>query len=424
MPLPRFDPTRRWFLKSAAWGAAGAVVAPTILPASALGRGGRSSPNERINVAVIGYGGRGQRVTGTFLNSEDVRVVAVCDVKGDRREAARQRVNRHYGNEDCEAYIDFQQILARPDVDAVLIATGDNWHSLLSILAAEAGKDIYCEKPLSVTIGESRAVAETMRRYGTVFQCGTQRRSLGHFLFALNLAWSGKLGELKELHAETAGAWTDPYLTRLPGKPEPARKQFDWDRWLGPANWRPYNPRYPKRGFWGGHLDFAGGSITEWGAHTADLCQWANRADDTTPVHYWREGERIVGQYANGVRLLLYRPVGQQCTVRFVGDESWVQNDDTGQSKVEQRSLLGSLSFSGGWAPDSHVRAFLNAVKTREQTVAHADAAHHSVTACHLANLCKRLDRELRWDPEAEAFTNDDEANRMRLRAYRSPWML
>jgi hypothetical protein len=424
MALPPFESTRRGFLKSAGWGLAGAAAAPFIVPASALGQNRRGSPNERIHVAVIGYGGRGQRVTGTFLNSGDVRVMAVCDVKGDRREAARRRVNKHYGNDDCQAYIDFQPILARPDIDAVLIATGDNWHSMLSILAARAGKDVYCEKPLSVTIDESRAVAETMRRYGTVFQCGTQRRSLGNFLFALNLVWSGKLGELKEVHAETYGRWTDPYLTRLPAEPEPERGEFDWNRWLGPAQWRPYNHRYPQRGFWGGHLDFAGGSITEWGAHTVDLCQWANRADDTTPSRYWPEGDRIVGRYANGVKLLLYHPVGRQCTVRFVGDEGWVQTDDTGRLRVEPEALLGALRFSGGYAPDSHVRAFLDAIKTREQTVAHADAAHHSVSACHLANICKRLDRELRWDPKAEAFSNDDEANRMRSRAYRAPWRL
>ncbi|MBN1846552.1 MAG: Gfo/Idh/MocA family oxidoreductase [Sedimentisphaerales bacterium] len=416
---------RREFLRGTAATAATLVAAPTIITSSALGANGRPPASERIVMGNIGYGGRASGVLDVFMAQPDVQVVGVCDVKQQRRELGKKAVDNKYGNRDCQAYLDLFEILARDDIDAMLVATGDYWHSLAACLTARAGKDMYCEKPLSVVIAESRAVADTMRRFGRVFQCGTQRRSVDQFVFAMDLARRGLLGELKTLYAETAPAWLEPYETRLPAEPEPAREEFWWDRWLGPALWRPYNHQYASRGFWSGHWDFSGGSITEWGSHTVDLCQFANDADDTSPVEYWQEGPDVHAHYANGIKLVLTQPIGQgSCGVRFEGTEGWVEVDDSGHLEVHPKSLRPRRGLGKGYPVDNHVRNFLDCVKTRQQTVADAEGAHRSITACHAANICKRLGRPLRWDPAKEEFIGDDQANRMRTRAYRQPWRL
>ena len=416
---------RRQFIKGVSAAVGGIAAAPAVITSTALGAEGRAPASERIVMGVIGVGGRGRTVMNAFMEQPDAQVVAVCDVDGGRRKAGQHQVNQKYGNQDCDAYIDFLELLGRPDIDAVLIATGDNWHSGASIMAARAGKDMYCEKPMSVAITESRAVADTMRRLGRIFQCGTQRRSIGNFRFAVNLARSGKLGRLKEVHAEQAGGMKVLYDTILPAEPEPPRERFDWDRWLGPAPWRPYNGKYPTRGFWSAHLDFSGGAITEWGSHTVDLCQWAKDADDTGPVEFWRDGERFIGRYADGVKLVIRNGLRfGSCPVRFEGDEGWVETGDSGQIETHPKSLLQEKRFPGGYPPDNHARAFLDCVKTRQQTISNAEVAHRSISACHVANICKRLGRPIKWDPVKEECIGDEEGNRLRSRAYREPWYL
>ncbi|HOT49555.1 MAG TPA: Gfo/Idh/MocA family oxidoreductase [Candidatus Hydrogenedentes bacterium] len=417
--------TRRQFIFRGGAVAAGLAAAPTIITSRAWGAAKRAPANERLVMGVIGLGGRGRYVMGAFLSRPDVQVVGVCDVIKARRLQGQDIVNKTYGNQDCKAYIDMLELLDRKDIDIVLIATGDNWHSAASILAARAGKDIYCEKPMSVCISESRAVADTMRRLGRIYQCGTQRRSVGHFIFAANLALSGKLGRIKELHAEEASGFQQLYDTTLPAEPEPPREEFDWNRWLGPAQWRPFNSKYHTRGFWSAHTDFSGGSITEWGSHTVDLCQWANSSDDTSPVEFWKEGDRYIGRYANGTKLIIRTGLRfGSCPVRFEGEEGYVETGDSGEMEVYPKSLLGERKFLGGYPADDHVRAFLECVKTRQQTVSNAEVAHRSITACHVANICKRLGRPIKWDPVKEECIGDDEANRLRSRAYREPWYL
>ena len=355
----------------------------------------------------------------------DVQMVAVCDVQGNRRKEAKDRVDKHYGNKDCVAYRDFQELLARDDIDAVLIATGDNWHAMASIMAARAGKDIYCEKPMSVTIGESRAVVETVRRYARIYQCGTQRRNIGHFTFAIDLARSGRLGKLTAVHAEKAGATSGVNFTVLPTEPEPSPEVMDWNRWLGPAPWRPYNKKYYTRGFWSHHGDFSGGSICEWGSHTVDLCQWANDADTTVPLQYRTINDQrdVEAVYANGVKLFIRKGLRfGTCPVRFEGEEGWVETGDSGHIEAHPASLLEDRKFRGGYPADNHVRDFLTCVRTRRQPRSSADVAHHSITACHLANISVRLGREVTWDPIGECFANDSEADRLRTRAIRQPW--
>ena len=412
---------RRGFIKSAGGAVGLALAGPNIIALNPA----RAAASERITLGVIGVGGRARRVMDSFLALPDAQILAVCDCSEERRNIGKAKVDDAYGNSDCGTHQDFQELLARKDIDALLIATGDNWHSGMSIMAARAGKDMYCEKPLSVTIAESRAVSDTMRRLGRIFQCGTQRRSISHFRFAAELAHSGKLGQLKELHAEQSRAFQNLYDTILPEQPEPDKRVFDWNRWLGPAQWRPYNHDYWQRKFWSAHVDFSGGSITEWGSHTVDLCQWANQSDDTGPVEFWREGDRFIGRYENGTKLIIRTGLRfGTCPVRYEGDEGWVETGDSGELETYPKSLMQERKFQGGYPPDNHVRTFLDCVKTRKEPNSHAEVAHRSISACHVANICKRLDRPIRWDPLREEVIGDDEAARMCSRAYREPWYL
>ncbi len=430
--------TRRALLGGAA--AAGAAVAfPWLVPARALGKAGVAAANERITLGVIGIGPRCHHVLGAMLEEPDVQCVAICDVQASRREAGKVKVDTRYGNRDCALYRDFREMLARPDIDAVLVATGDRWHAAASMLAAKAGKDVYSEKPCAMTIGDCQALADTMLRYARVFQAGTQRRSIGNFQVAVELARSGKLGKLHTLHASI-------YRLRdsfewLPAQPEPPREVVDWDMWLGPAPWRPYNDRYVA-GDWRGRHDFdSGATLLDWGAHTVDLCQWANNADETTPVEYEASDSAITARYANGVKLVMgfldspfgLRPGWHQhlgtCPVRFEGDEGWVETGDSGGIEVhpaslkkELRSLRDQRRLAGTDAA-THGRDFFNCVKTRALTAANPHVMRKSHIACHAAALAWMLKRKLKLDPQREAFVGDEMANRMRTRAAR-PWGL
>jgi len=413
--------TRRAFLR----GASAAVTAPYVITSTALGLQGRPAASERITMGAIGLGGRGQSDMGALLANDDVQMVAICDVKAERRNGGKAAVDRKYDNKDCKTYIDLRDLLGRDDIDAVLIATGDNWHTCASILAAKAGKDIYCEKPMSVTVAEGRALCKTMERYGTIFQCGTQRRSVPRFRYAVELAQTGKLGELKTVYAEKAPpGWFKyhPYAT-LPPKPEPPREVLDWNMWLGPAAWRPYNPTYVTRRFWMAHMDFSGGMLTEWGSHTADLCQWANNADDTTPVEFELAEGTVIARYANGVKLV-FEDGKWPLHVRFVGTEGMVYVDDDGNMEAEPKSLLQGLKFGKGYPQNNHVRNFLDCVKSRKRPIAPAEGAHRANATCQIANICIQLGRKLRFDPVKEKFIDDPMADRKLARTIREPWRL
>lgn len=418
---------RRQFLKTVA---AGAVAAPWIVPGSARGAGA-VAPSNRITLGAIGIGPRGRYDLSCMLNEPDVRFVAICDVQASRRKAVKDMADAKYGNHDCAMTRDMFELLGRKDIDAFLIATGDHWHAMASMLAAKAGKDVYSEKPCGITIGDCQDLADTMNRYGRVFQAGTQRRSVGNFQFAVNLARSGKLGRLRTLHASI-------YKLRvqydyLPAEPEPGPDVVDWDRWLGPSPWRPYNHRYVQGG-WRGYYDFdSGATLLDWGAHTVDLCQWANDADNTMPLTYEPDGGTIHARYANGVKLVLrlggFQGEGQwlglgTCPVRFEGDEGWVETGDGGGIKCHPESLLAGRNRPAeiGTHPAQHTRNFFDCVKSRKLTAANANVMRHSHIACHAAALAWILGRKLTLDPVKEEFVGDEEANRMRYWARREPW--
>ena len=426
-PSPPAVLPRRTFLKAAAK-AGTALAFPSIIPASALGRDGAVAPSERIVLGAIGIGNRGSYVLSCFLEEEDVQFVAICDVKAARRKAVKQMADSKYGNQDCATYRDLRELLARDDIDAVLIATGPNWHATAAITAAKAGKDVYCEKPCTKNIAQSLALAETFRRTGCVFQAGTQRRSLPNFEFAVRLARDGKLGRLQTLHAHPGGLGTG-MSGWAPAEPEPPKEEADWDLYLGPAAWRPCNRRILANGFGfekGGGL--TGGGCLEWGSHCVDLCQWANDADATAPVEYEPVGNRLHARYANGVRLILrndgWLPLGS-CPVRFEGDAGWVETGDNADIITSSPSLLvGKRAKIPGYPANLHVRDFLDCVKSRAATRANADAACYAHIACHAANIALFLGRKVSFDPVKNEFIDDEEANRFRSEALREPWRL
>ncbi len=417
---------RRRFLKNAL--RTGALLTlPSIVPASVLGKDGAVSPNERITLGAIGIGNRGSYVLGCFLQEPDVRFVAIADVKEARRQAVKKMADGKYGNQDCAMYRDLRELLARDDIDAVLIATGPNWHATAARLAAYAGKDVYCEKPCTKNIAESLELASAFRRTGRVFQAGTQRRSLPNFAFAIDLARRGRLGKLQTLYAHPGGL--DPKTSGwLPAQPEPAKGDVDWDLYLGPAAWRPFNRQFLD-GFnfeKGGGL--VGGGCLEWGSHCVDLCQWANDADNTAPVEYERRGSELHARYANGVRLVMrnegWLPLGS-CPVRFEGETGWVETADNGDLVASTPDLLsGKGAKISGYPADFHVRDFLDCVKTRGQTRANADVACYSHITCHAANIALYLNRKVVYDPQKNEFIGDDEANRLRSEALRDPWRI
>jgi len=385
--------------------------------------------SERITLGAIGVGPRGTYDLRGILPLDNVQCVAVCDVQANRREAAKRLVDEHYRNRDCSTYVDFRELLGRRDVDAVLIATGDRWHAPASILAARAGKDVYSEKPCGLTIAWCQALDDTVRQHRRVFQAGTQRRSVPNFQAAVRLAHSGKLGRLRTLHASS---YTPLVRTEwLRSEPAPARDVLDWDRWLGPAPWRPYNHEYVE-GKWRGYWDFDSGCrLLDWGAHTVDLCQWANQADNTVPVEYEPAENKITARYANGVQLVLdflKNPFGQRtgwlqtlgtCSVRFVGEEGWVEAGDSGRIEVHPASLRSELRGLGdrpasGLDVRGHARNFFDCVKSRGRPAANSQVMRRAHIACHAAALSWLLRRRLRFDPAREEFLDDAEANGLR----------
>jgi len=417
---------RRQFLSTAL--RTGAILAaPQVVGAAVLGKGGGIAPSERIVLGGIGIGHRGTYDLGCFLEEPDVQFVAVCDVKAARRTAIKNKVNAKYGNQDCATYRDLRELLARSDIDAVLIATGPNWHATAAALAANAGKDVYCEKPCTKNIAQSLALADVFHRTARVFQAGTQRRSLPNFAYAVDLARRGRLGRLETVHAHPGGLGTSMSGWK-PAEPEPDKEQVDWDLYLGPAAWRPFNKQWLD-GFnfeKGGGM--VGGGCLEWGSHCVDLCQWANDADATSPVEYEPVGKELHARYGNEVKLVMrnegWLGLGS-CPVRFEGSTGWVETGDDGDIVASSSALLaGKGAKISGYPANFHIRDFLDCVKTRAQTRANVDAACHSHITCHAANIALFLGRKVQFDPQKSEFINDEHANRLRSEALREPWRI
>lgn len=473
--------TRRAFIRRSL-SAASVLALPTIIPASARGSNGSVAPSDRITVGLIGKGLMGSGHLRVMAHRPETQLVAVCDVDKSRREQGREVADATYaanepgGNyKGCATYNDYRELLARPDIDAVVIVTPDHWHSLQAIDAAKAGKDIYCEKPVSVTIQESRRVVETVRRYGRVFQTGTQYRSIPDIRRVCQFIRDGRLGKVKAvftlyhpIHGNIAGERFAPFANvvnadrcgksyvpmdfALPAEPVP--EGLDWDLWVGPAPWRPFNHLYhtnPSPGVvpWAFADAFGVTSSTWFLSHSADVIQWALRYENSGPVEILHPSSgqfpTMTCRYANGTLLHLVDHWGQvkdlyhavPATARlagnfggvFVGERGWVTTMSTGgqiegepESLFEEMQLKRTREVNIG-ANDHHAN-WLACIRSRKAPSADEEIGHRGASLGHLANIACWTGRSLKWDPVKEEFIGCDAANRLRSRAMRSPWRM
>jgi predicted dehydrogenase len=426
--------TRRSFLKQVATVGTSGLLLPYIVHPSALGKAGKAPASERITVGFIGTGGHGRDVNlKNFLGNADAQAIAVCDVDPNNLKIAREMVNKKYGNTDCATYGDFREVLARDDIDAVMISTPDHWHVPISIAAAKAGKDVECEKP-TLTIAEGRVLCDVMKRYGRVFQWSTEDRAVDVYHRMCELVRNGRIGKVHTIRVEL------PAGPDTPGnpKPMPVPNGFDYDMWLGPAPWAPYTK---DRIHWNFRwiLDYSGGMLTDWGAHLLDGAQWGNDTEHTGPVEvegkgdFWNEGLyntakefKIEYKYAGGVRLIV---TSGTPSLRFEGSEGWIGNRGwRAPLQAEPKSILDSVIGPNEihlyTCKAGEQRNFLDCVKSRKACYFPPEIGQRCFTIAHIGNISMLLGRKLRWDPDNERFVNDEQANRMLARAMRSPWRL
>jgi predicted dehydrogenase len=442
---------RRWTRRSFVKSTASALAIPLVVPASVFGS---HSPSNRINVALIGAGNQSRVDLPQMLRHDDVQIVAVCDVnRGSHgyarpehflgREPVRDKVNQHYANKQrsgsyqgCDMYGDFREVLQREDVDAVMVVLPDHWHALVTVRACEAGKDVYCQKPLSLTVHDGQMMVQAVRKHGRILQTGSQYRSNAVVRRACEIVRNGRLGKLHRVTAivNDSGAGPGPNP-----EPMPVPDGFNYDMWLGPAPEVPYHiDRCLYRFRF--HLDYSGGQVTNTGAHSTDIVQWALGTDNTAPVEYedtgsvWPPATHLYttamktsfrARYADGVEF--------QCETRdpgfgarFEGADGWLQysyNKIEASSDEIMNTVIGPddtrLPVS-----DDHYRNFLDAVKSREEPIEPVEAGHRTASICHVGNIAMQLKRKLKWDPQSELFVDDDEANRMLRRPYREPWSI
>jgi len=407
------------------------MALPCLVPASVRGA---DAPSKKITVGFIGTGDHG---TGwnlrRYLELSDAKVLVVCDVDGYRMRKAKAMVDAQYDNEDCAMTKDFREVLARKDIDAVMISTPDHWHTLISVLAARAGKDLQCEKP-TLTIDEGKVLVQSIRKYKRVFQTSTEDRSLPMYHRLAELVRNGRIGKLQRIEVIL------PRQPTMPGDPtpQPVPPDLDWEMWLGPAPYAPYTKdraHFNFRWIW----DYSGGIISDWGTHLFDTAQWANDTERSGPIEvegtgtHWEGGlfntvkdYNITYRYANGVTMT--------CTpgnpsIRFIGDGGWVGNQGW-RGKVEAssdeilHSEIGPNEIHLYTNPEGEHDDFLKCVKSRKDPYFPVDIGHRVSTVCHLGNIALRLNRKLKWDAKAERFENDSEANAMLSRPMRKPWIL
>jgi myo-inositol 2-dehydrogenase / D-chiro-inositol 1-dehydrogenase len=422
---------RRRFLQRAAGAAAALGVAPTFVPAELLGA---DAPSNKITSGFIGVGDHG---TGWnlayYLRNKTAKVLAVCDVDDNHRLRAKETVDERYGNEDCFSTRDFREILARRDIDTVMISTPDHWHTVISLLAIQAGKDVQCEKP-TLTIREGQVLTRAVRKHKTVFQTSTEDRGVPEYHRMAELVRNRRIGKLERIEVVL------PRQPTVPGDPtpQPVPKVLDYEMWLGPAPFAPYTRdrvHFNFRWIW----DYSGGIICDWGAHLFDTAQWANDTERSGPVEiegtgtHWSGGlyntvkdYDVTYRYANGV-VMTCKPGNP--SIKFIGTDGWVGNTgwrapvEASSPKILE-SKIGPEEIHLYTNPALEHDDFLKCVRSRKDPYFPVDIGHRVSSVCHLANLMLRLGRKLKWDPQAEQFLDDPEANRMLDRPRRSPWHL
>ncbi len=408
--------TRRAFLRRTARTVAIGVAAPAIARSGALAAQETPAANDRVGIGHIGIGGMGSGHLGHYLRNSKYQTVAVCDVDASYRERAAKRAGRPVGQ-----HVDYRELLDRKDVDAVVIATPDHWHALCAVHACEAGKDVYCEKPLSLTIWEGQKMVEAVRRYGRVFQTGSQQRSGREFLKACELVRNGRIGKVKEVRVNV---WGSSVPCHVPAQDVPAG--LDWNRWLGPAPVRPFNSAiHPKS--WRRYREFSGGTMTDWGAHHLDIAQWGLGRDGSGPVEFQPptgDGEWVTMKYDDGVVVKCGR-VGSR-GVLFIGESGKVhvargffESDPVEIGKEPLTSSDLRLYASPG-----HKQDWERSIVTRKRPICDVEIGFRSVTLCHLANIAIWTGRTIRWDPATQEIVDDEQAARWVRRSMRAPFIL
>ena len=401
------NPTRREFLKAAS----AAVAVPYVITSTALGDDDVPPASDRIVMGGIGIGNMGRGDQGAFLGRSDVQYVAVSDVRTAARDKAKGKVDGHYKNSDCQAYNDFRELLARTDIDAVHVATPDHWHAIMVIEACRSGKDVYCQKPETRTLREGPLMVEAARRYGRVVSGGSQR-VLQDYRKHVDPCWGGELGTIKAINVNV-GPLSQP--CNLPAQDVPA--DMDWDLWLGPAPWAPYNKARcdgnfsTKGGSWRSYIDYSGGGMTDWGAHHFGGATFVVDVRELQPeevIYNDEDGKKwLTYRYPNGVLLYHNRPGWGNLQVEGTPDETLPPKP------------VPSYKGTGGIYGD-----FIECVKTREKPFRDIQRAVNTVTVCHLGIAAYKLERSLKWDAAKQEFPGDDEANRLLDRARREPWQL
>jgi predicted dehydrogenase len=423
--MPASSRSRRQFLKS---------TFPLLLSSAVLGRAGAVAPNSRIGLACIGLGGQGNHNLRAFLTDERVQVVAVCDVDATRRDAAAKIARLDPGN----PHTDYRSVLRLDGIDAVMNATPDHWHAPISIAAAQAGKDLFSEKPLGAGIANGRALCDAVAAHQRVLQCGTWRRSGLKPRMACERVRNGYIGELKEIEVGVPGKFAiRGGFTGLEG-PEEVPPGFDYQQWQGPVPDRPYTAARCHFNFrW--INDYAPGYITDWGAHFLDVAQWGAGMDDTTPVEVqaMRVTRRAEGlynapeeydihyRYANGVKMRLITTTNAaQYGVKFIGTEGWIFTENETLQASSRDILLAKLKSSDTrlFESKNHHRNFVDAILSRGPTAAPAPTAQRAATACYLGSIAATLQRPLKFDPVTETFTGDAEANALLTPQQREGW--
>jgi predicted dehydrogenase len=437
----------------------GVLGFPMIVPRSVLGAG-VTPPSDRLTFGAIGVGSQGGGNMRQWMNHDDIRMVAVCDVRAELRQQAKAAVDARYGDKSCATYNDFRELLARKDIDAVNIAPGERWHALMAIEAARQGKHMYCQKPMALTIEEAKAVRSAIRHYGVTYQLGAQQRSSQLFRHAAELVRNGRIGRLQTIAIGSAGGGRTALplglgFTAMPAeKPAPLPAGVDWDLWLGPSPWKPYSDLRITR-TWMSIYDYGLGAIGgEYGVHDVDAGQWANDSDDTTPVTVEGTGDvyhdirdtlttyTIEYQYANGVKMLLMDLVtarkrfwqfqfgesvkGVSVGLIFLGTEGWIWVSRVGmrtQPESVARTVFGPNDKRVVYS-DDHQRNLLDAIRTGSPLACPVEAGAHDEMICQMGDIACRLGRKLNWDPVKEMFRDDEIANRKMSRVMRSPWRL
>lgn len=444
---------RRSFIKLSGLAAGSAIVVPTIIPACVRGKGGRVAPSDRINLAFIGSGNQAMNDIRDFITDKRVQITAICDVnkqstgywdgKVGGREIGINLVNQFYSGvtgkkyDGCLGFEDFREVIARKDIDAVEVVLPDHWHSIPVLMAAKAGKDIYCQKPLALTIPEGRAMADAVKKYGVIFQTGSQQRSDENFRRVCELARNGRLGKLHTVECGLPSGTPDYGKTGNQTQTIPVPEGFDFKMWLGPAPDAPYCPARTHVNFrW--VLDYSGGQVTDWGGHHPDIAQWGMDTERTGPVKIqnakatwavhpvWNTATEFYFEclYANGVKLIISNKLRGGVTFRGTDGWAWASRGK-GNVQVFPENLKDTVITDSEihlYHSDNHFRNFIDCVLSRKETIAPAEIGHRSITMSHLGNIAMKLQQDLDWDPVAEKILGNDLANQMLHRPMREPW--